>query len=314
MDSRSRLDGHPAEVSNGASRDREERLLRLVDILRTEQLRASTEENDEGSETGSHRWRKFGLLSAIAVIVIGAAAVFLQASGPSHVHPASPPKPPAGVAPVQPAPEPARSGQQTLPPKPLQPQSPESVAENKPPAVGPAAPGPDRPVPGARSLSNHPSEAALAERNPADLPNVAEATTPPTAGPVPSNPVGPSGQEHKPDVAAGPPPARAEQEVSESETAKPVLWVYYPKGSPRAEVNAWTLLMRTASDFENSDFKAQTDLPSDAVVKFSDERNHALARLVGKYLGDAGYKWKIENLTGSVDSHRNMIEVWLPAK
>jgi hypothetical protein len=64
----------------------------------------------------------------------------------------------------------------------------------------------------------------------------------------------------------------------------------------------------------SSDFKARTDLPDDAVIKFAEERNHALARMIGKSLGVLGYRWRIENTSSSVGSHRNMIEVWLPMK
>jgi hypothetical protein len=314
MDSRSRFDEYPAGVSNGAGRDREERLLRLVDILRTEQVRASIVTNDEGGGTGFHRWRALGLLLAVAVIVMATAAAFLQVSGPSHVHPDSPPKPAVGAAPVQPAPIPARSGQRVLPPKAWQPQPHEGVAENDPPTNGPVGPGPNHPVPGARSWSNHPSEAAFAEQNAAELPNVAEANRPPAAVTAPPNSVEPSGPRHEADMAASPQSTRAAPDVSESEKAKPVLWVYYPRGSLRAEVNAWSLSVRTSSNFAHSDFKTQTNLPSDAVIKFSDERNHALARLIGKLLADAGYRWETQNATGSIYSHPNMIEVWLPMK
>jgi hypothetical protein len=315
MDSRSRLDEYPASISNGVGTDREERLLRFVDILRTEQVRATIVPNDEASGTGFHRWRALGLLLGIAVIVMGTAAAFLQISGPSHVHPSFLPKPPVEVVQVQPASKPARSGQQVLPPNIWQPQPHEDAAGSDLPANGQVAPaGPDRSVPGALSLSNHPLEAPLAGQNAADPPKLAEATTAPAAVTAPPNPVEPSGPEHNPNVVASPQPTRAAQEISASETAKPVLWVYFPKGSLRSEVNAWSLSVRTGSNFANSDFKAQTNLPSDAVVKFSDERDHALARLIGKYLGDAGYKWKIENAAGSVDSRRNLIEVWLPMK
>jgi hypothetical protein len=313
MDSRSRLDEHSAGVSNDARTDREERLLRFVDILRTEQVRASIVAKDEGGGTIIRRWRAIGLLLAGAVIVIGTATAFLQVSGRSHVHPNLPSQPPVAVAPVPPAATPDRSAQRVLTPKIGQPLPHEGVAENDPATNAPVAPAPNRPIPEALPLSNQPSEDAPPEQNATDPSNSAEAT-PPAAVTAKPNPIEPSGPGREADVATSLQPAKPTQEVVESETAKPVLLVYYPKGSPRAEVNAWSLSVRTGSDVANSDFKAQTNLPSDAVVKFAGERNHALARLIGKYLGDAGYSWKIENATGAVDSHRNTIEVWLPMK
>jgi hypothetical protein len=74
------------------------------------------------------------------------------------------------------------------------------------------------------------------------------------------------------------------------------------------------LAARIGSNLTSSDFNAQTNLPNDAVIKFSEERNHALALMIGKSLGDSGYRWKIEKSSSSVGSHRNMIEVWLPMK
>jgi hypothetical protein len=101
---------------------------------------------------------------------------------------------------------------------------------------------------------------------------------------------------------------------SVSEAAKPVLRVYYPKGSLRSEVNAWSLSKRSGSNFAGSDFRLLTNLPSGAVIKFAGERNHAVARLIGKYLGEAGYSWRIENATGSADAQPDIVEVWLPMK
>jgi hypothetical protein len=137
---------------------------------------------------------------------------------------------------------------------------------------------------------------------------VAEATTPPLAVTTRPESIKPLAPRHEADAMASPPAA------SEPETAKPVLWVYYLQGSSRAEANARSLAARRSSNFTSSDLKAQTDLPNDAVIKFSEERNRALARMIGKWLGNSGYSWKIENASSSNGSHRNMIEVWLPMK
>jgi hypothetical protein len=113
--------------------DREERLLRFVDILRAEQVR-----NAERGKTSFHRWRGPGLLLAVVIIATGAVAVFLQASRPLHLHPDAQPEPTAGTASVHLAPEQAHLSQRDLPPKIAQPQPPEGVAEVDVP--------PDRPV------------------------------------------------------------------------------------------------------------------------------------------------------------------------
>ena len=208
-----------------------------------------------------------------------------------------------------------RLSQRALPPKIAQPQPPESVAEVDAPTDRPVNPAPIRPVPGAPSLSNpHPSAPALAEQSAADPPNLAEAPTPQAAVTTPPKSIEPVAPRREADALASPPPTVAAAEVSEPETAKPVLWVYYPQGSSRAEANARSLAARIGSNLTSSDFNARTNLPNDAVIKFSEERNHALARMIGKSLGDSGYRWKIENTSSSVGSHRNMIEVWLPMK
>jgi hypothetical protein len=129
-----------------------------------------------------------------------------------------------------------------------------------------------------------------------------------------AHPIEPRALRHEADAAAAPPPARAEAEVSEPETAKPVLLVYYPHGSRRGEATARSLAARIGSVVTSSDIKAPTSLPDDAMIVFSEERNHEFARMIGKSLGDSGYRWRFEKIPSLVGSHRNMIEVWLPMK
>jgi hypothetical protein len=309
MDSRSQLDEHPARISNGTHADREERLLRLVDILRTEQMRASVVEPDDAAKKTNPRWRSIGLILAIAVLVIAAGVTVLRVADPFHIHPASPPKPLGKLAPVQPATGSDLSGKSVDPANARQAQPHEGLSETGPATNAPSA---NRQVP--ESLPSGTPQAAPSGQSVANPPNGAEAVAPPAAVTARPNPVGALAPEHKADVVADPQSALAEQEAAEPATAKPVLRVYYPKGSMHAEVSAWSLSVRSRSDIASSDFRLQTNASGDALVKFSDERNHAVARLIGKYLGDAGYSWKIVNTTGSADSQRNIVEVWLPTK
>jgi hypothetical protein len=315
MDSRSRLDEAPTRASISSGIDREERFLRFVDRLRTEQARASIAANAEGGRTGFRRWRRRGLSLAVVVVVTGAVAAFLRASGPSHVRLNALPVSAVETPLVQSAPEAAPFGQRALPPKIAQSEPPESVADIDAPTDRPVIPAPIRPVPGVPSLSNpRPSPPALAEQSAADLPNLAEATPSPAAVTTPPNSIEPVAPQRDAGAVVSPPSTVAAAEVPDPETAKPVLWVYYPQGSSRAEANARSLAARIDSDLTRSDFNARTDLPNHAVIKFSEEKNHALARMIGKSLGVSGYRWKIENTSSSVGSHRNMIEVWLPMK
>jgi hypothetical protein len=310
-DSRSGLDEDSAGVSNGRGADREERLLRFVDILRADQVRGSIVA--EGDKTGFHRWRGPGRLLAVVIIVMGAAAAFLQASGPPHVHPDAQPDSAVGTALVQPASEPARLSQRDLPQKIVQPQPHEDVADVHVPTDRPVNPIPTRRVPEALSLNDpRPSEPVPAEQQVANPPEIAEAATPSSDVTMRSKSIDLLAPRHETDALARRPLTRATAEVSESETAKPVLWVYYPYGSSRAEANARILLARIDSNFTGPDVEAQTNVPTDAVIKFSEERNHALARMIGRSLGDLGYRWKIENTSSSVGSGRNVIEIWLP--
>jgi hypothetical protein len=312
-DCRARLDDDHTMTSNDRGTDREERLLHFVDILRTEQVRASIVANTEGGGTGFRRWRGRGLLLAVAIIAMGGAAAFLHASRPPRGHPDAKPHSALGMASVQPAPESAHLRQPALPPKIAQPQPPGGVAEVDIPAGRPANPASIRPTPEALSLSSpDPSEPVRAERQVTDPPEIAEAATLPAAVTTQPKSIDFPAPRQEADASASPAPTRAAAEVPESEAAKPVLRVYYPHGSSRAEANARSLSARINSKLTSSDFEAQTNLPSDAVIKFSEERNHPLARVIGKSLGDSGYRWKIESTSSSVGSHRNMIEVWLP--
>jgi hypothetical protein len=311
MDSRSRLDENPSRAPNYPATDREERLLRMVDDLRTRQVVA----NAEGGRTGFRRAHGPGVLLAIVLVLMGTAAAFLHISGPSHVHRDAPPDSAVGTAPVQSAPAPAPADQPVAPPNIAQPRPPENMAKVDAHADGSANPAPVNSVPGALSLSiPHPPQSSPAEQRAPDPPDVAAAATPSAAvtpRPKYSDPVAP---QHEPNAVASPPPTGAVAEVAEPDTAKPELWVYYPLGSSRAEANARSLAARIASNLSSSGFKAQANLSGEAVIKFSEERHHALARMIGKSLGDSGYGWKIEKTSSSVGSHRNIIEVWLPMK
>jgi hypothetical protein len=150
-------------------------------------------------------------------------------------------------------------------------------------------------------------------RSPADPADITGTTAPPAAIATRPDPIESRPLRHEPDAVAAP-PVRAEAEVSEPETAKPVLSVYYPHGSRRGEATARILATRIGSEVTSSDIKTPTSLPDDAMIVFSEERNHEFARMIGKSLGDSGYRWKIEKIPSPVGSHRNMIEVWLPMK
>jgi hypothetical protein len=311
MESRSRSDENPARASNYSATEREEQLLRMLDKLRTRQIVA----NAEGGQTGLRRAHMPAVLLAIVLVLMGTAAAFLHISGSSHVHRDAPPESAVGTAPVQSAPAPALADQPAVPPTMAQPRSPENMAEADAPADRPVNPAAVNALPGALSLAiPHPSQSSPAEQRAPDPPDVAAAATP--SAPVTPQPkyIEPVAPQHEANAVASPPPTGVVAEVPEPDTAKPDLWIYYPSGSLRAQAYARTLAARIASNLSSSDFKAQADLPGGAVIKFSDERHHALARMIGKSLGDSGYGWKIEKTPNSDVSHRNIIEVWLPMK
>jgi hypothetical protein len=297
-------------AANDRSPGREERLLRFVDILRTEQVRASIVA--EGDKTSFRRWRGPGLIIAAVVFVTVGASAFLPALRPSGVHPDARPDLALATAVADLAPEPAYLAQQD-PKKIAQPQPPEGIVDADVPAGGAVNPAPIRSIPEALSpVSPHPSEAVLPDRQVADSPDAAGATAPAALMTAQPKSVDLLAQRYQADALASRPTTTTAAEVSESEAGKPVLRVYYPHGSSRAEANARILSARIDPNLVGSDFQTKADLPNDAVIKFSEEKNHTLARLVGKSLGDLGYRWKIENNSGAIGSHRNMIEVWLP--
>jgi hypothetical protein len=344
MDSRSGLHEDAAKTPNSFAKEREERLLRAVDFLRAEQVRGSAVTGAEADRAVFGRWRRVGLLGAAVVAVMAGAAVLLRGPGPPRVHQDAPPDSAIGTALVQPAPQPAPPGQPAVPNEVLSPEGvPEAGAKTtmlEHPAPIPVNPG--APLPG----DPDPSGPALAEHSVVDSPNTATAAMPAAAATTPSEAIEPVAPEHDAGAAASLPPAAltpagaatppeavepvvpghdavaaatlaqagAADADPESATAKPVLWLYYAFGSSVAEQNAHAVAARIGENITSADFKAQTDSPKDAVIRFSEERNHTLARAIGKSLGDSGYRWRIESSASSAGPRRNIVEVWLPAK
>jgi hypothetical protein len=301
-DHQSQLSESSSRASNGHGTDREERLLRLVDILRTEQVSASVVAKAEVARTGLHRWRGPFLL-AVVVILMGA-AVLLCPSRPTHVFSdARPDLVPERGHPIQ----------SNLTTKiGLQPHSRDgtgdtSVATNKPFNPSLIAPFPEGLAQGNPVQSSPAIEQQVTNRS-----GIAEAATSPAARITETKPVDLAAPKQEADSLARPPSAAMTDDISGSEPNKPALVVYYPRGSLRAKKNAQSLSARIQSDLTKSDFEAQSALPDDAVIKFSEESNHALARRIGKSLGDLGYRWRIENSPRPVGAPRNSIEVWLP--
>jgi hypothetical protein len=365
---RSRSDEDLAKLLNGRGTDREERLLRLVDTMRAEQLHASTVAKEEGENSNFGRWRKPGLLLAAVFIAAGVAAAFLHTSRPLPALWNLQPAATALTASVPSGAEPGHRDERDPAPKIVQPQPPAGVAKpdvamDRPlgptpsgdlaAAVPPSVPHPSEPVsaqqpvpaqqpiPARQPVSTQPpvsTEPSVSARQPVSTqppvstePSVAAqqpvSAEPPVSAhppvsaqqPIPAQPPLSDQQpvSTPPDASqaatpTAPAPTGTTDEVAELETAKPVLSVYYAQGSSHAETTARNLPVWIGSDLASSNAAAQTNVSGDAVIKLSEERNHALARMIGKSLGDAGYKWRIENTSASVGEHRNSIEVWLP--
>jgi hypothetical protein len=296
-DSGSRLDEASSGAANDRSPDREERLLRFVDILRTEQARASIAA--EGDKTRFRRWRGPGLIMAVVIVAIGAAAS-LSAIRTLGVRPGAQPDLAFGTAIVRLAPEPNHLAQR-------------DIVDGDIPTGRAVNPAPIRSIPEALSPGNpYRSEPVRADRQMADSPDTAGAIAPTARMTLQPKSIDLLEQRYEADALASQPTMKTAAEVSESGAAKPVLRIYYPQGSSRAEANAQTLSARLDANLVSSDFQTSADLPTDAVIKFSTEKNHTLARMVGKSLGNWGYRWRIENNSGAIGSHPNMIEVWLP--
>jgi hypothetical protein len=168
------------------------------------------------------------------------------------------------------------------------------------------------PLPEALAQGNPPQPPPAVERQGTPRSGIAEAAASPDASLATTRSADVPTLQHEAAAPPGQPVAAVTANVSGSESDKPALVVYFPRGSLRAETNARSLSTRIGSDLAKSDFEAQPTLPDDAVIKFSDESNHKLARFVGKSLGDMGYRWRIENTSGSAGAVRNKIEVWLP--
>jgi hypothetical protein len=288
--------------SSGHGTDREERLLRLVDILRTEQLSASIVTESEVGRTGLRRWRGRCLLASV-VILMGAAAI-LYATRPTQVF--SDARPDLAAEPSHPI-------QSNLTTKiGLQPQPRDETGDTGVAIDKRFNPSLIAPFPESLTQGNPLQPLPTIEQQVTNRSSIAGAATSLDASIMETKPVDPPAPKHEADSLASPPLAGITGDVSGSKANKPSLVVYFLRGSSRAETNARSLSARINSNFANSDFEAQSALPDGAVIKFSDESNHELARVVGKSLGDRGYRWRIDNSSSPAGARRNMIEVWLP--
>jgi len=230
----------------------------------------------------------------VVVIAVGAAAALLKAPGPSPVRPNAAHDSAAGTASVQAA-APAPPSLSAPPPQTAPSRASESMPGPVAPSGGPVTLNPNPPVAGMLSSSNAlPPGSAPAQQGAAVSPNTTGPTAPPAAVAARPATIEPLAPRHEADALAAPPPTRAEPKVSEAETTKPVLMVYFPHGSRRGEANARSLATRIGSEVTSSYIKAATHLPADAIIRFSEERNHELARMIGTSLGHSGYRWRVE--------------------
>ena len=268
-----------ARASDGHGTDREERLLRMADILRTEQVSASTVAEKEIAMTGFHR--RSGLGAWVIVFILMGVAALLLIFRPTH------------------------------------PILSERIGKVKQPqpsdGAGDADVATERPI--RLSLSPLPEDHAqslpITEHQETRRSDIAEAATSLAGSIAETDSVDLSTPRPEANLPANPPLAAITGGVSHSNPNKALL-VYVPHSSLRAETNARSLLARINVDLTVFASESKSALPDDAVIKFSAESNHALARTVGKSLGDLGYRWRIENSSDLVAARRNFVEVWLP--
>jgi hypothetical protein len=257
----SRLDETSTGAANDRSPDREERLLRFVDMLRTEQTRASIVA--EGDKTGFRRWRWPGLIMAVVIVTIGVAA-FLSALRPHEVHP-DPLDSTFRKAVADSARESTDLAQQDPPTKIAQPQPPEGAVDADVPTDRTVNLAPIGSIPEALSPGNpHLSLPGRQVADSADTTGVIAPAARMTAQPKSNDLLA---QRNEADALASRLATKTAAEVSESEAAKPVLRIYYPQGSSRAEANARILSARIDSNLVSSDFQTSADLPIDAVIR-----------------------------------------------
>jgi hypothetical protein len=102
----------------------------------------------------------------------------------------------------------------------------------------------------------HPSESVIAEKQVSGSPYIAEPTAPldgVTAKPKSDLPA----LRQKAETLANQPMTKMFADVSTSETTKPDLLVYFPRGSARAEANARRASAEIESDLTRSNFEPQ---------------------------------------------------------
>ncbi len=337
----SRLAQDPARVAIDDETTPEERLQRLV----LESLRAEYEEEavtavavqpppPERVRTG--RLRGLTLFLALVIATTAAGGLALLILGRQEIEQDPEPGVVATTEPVQPAP-PVVSQPPIAPENvsrraevAIEAEPPKAQADNAAPIsldTVPPSPGTSRsldPVPAKPSIDNPSNPAPFVAPRPSDPPRPNDPAKP-NDPPRPNDPAKPndpprSGSAKSPvaqretGTGASPSPARAIATAREPEQGKPVVWIYYPIGATQAGETARTLAARIAPDAARVDYGAQADMPRIAVIRFSVGKNEELAKAVGKTLGNLGFRWKIEDVSKSVSTPHNMVEIWLPAR
>jgi hypothetical protein len=323
MDTKSRLADDPAAGEGSEELSPQERLQRLADAFdaggdwpdgHISELVAAAQERPgrvnvataENRPNSSGWWRNVVLFFVIVAAVTGVAGAILQIFGPARVQQDNANRPAQSSGPMP-------SGPQAAPP---------ATAAQPQPAQAAADVNTAKPLPTYRPLGRVPAAPAPNNAVPSGSATTRQGVDSPQKTPTAAVPAAVDAT--RPDVAKTVAPPRAQAVVNEPESAAgaasisdagpPSLSIIYQLGSGPAEDSARSLKAQMGSNVTSVDLSPRPDVPKVAVIRYSQERHHALARSIGPLLTNMGYTWKIESAASSTDSARGMIEVSLPPK
>jgi hypothetical protein len=326
MDTKSRLADNPAAGESGDELSPQERLQRLADAFdagpdwpeghiselvaaaQKKPARAEAVASVENRPDGSGWRRNVVLFFVIVAAVTGVAGAILQLFGPGRVQQGDSTRSTLSSGPIPSPPQaapPATSAQLQSGQTAADANATKVLAPYRPLGRAPAVPAPNNAVPPGSAIT----------RQSVDTPQKALANaTPPAVDPTRPDVAKPVTSQRAPAVVTEAAPAAGAASISDADAGRPSLSIVYQAGSGSAEDSARSLKAQVGSNVTGVDLNPRSDLPKVAVIRYSQEKNHALARSIGPLLTNMGYSWRIESGATATDSPRGVIEVSLPTK
>lgn len=125
------------------------------------------------------------------------------------------------------------------------------------------------------------------------------------------NPPGSSSAKEATTTAA---PSSAEPAAPAAQPAASTLSIHFLASSGAAAAEAKALAARFGSGFQRAETHADPAAPPKALVRYSDQADHAVAKSIARLLADRHYTWRLErHVAAQSAAPSRTVEVWLPS-